>query len=255
MTVADLTLGAAGANVLADLSELFSLGAEGRLASRFAFSDHDERNGLIGVADAEGQQRAELSFTLAAQAVPCLSPQAMVASDRGLVRASALRPGMRIVTRDNGLQELAWIGYRRFDWRALGLAPQLLGPVLIRKGALGADLPEADVLVSPNHRFLTTDVAAGTLQSGRLIAAADLVGRPGIERASVAQVTYVQLLLARHELVMADGIWSESFQADALRLAALDPEVQADLRARFPDLVAPERADVAVRPDLGPAIG
>ncbi len=56
-----------------------------------------------------------------------------------------LRPGDRILTRDEGVQQLRWIG--ESTSRAVGR----MAPVLIRAGALNN---AADLLVSPDHRLL-----------------------------------------------------------------------------------------------------
>ena len=59
------------------------------------------------------------------------------------VAIEALRPGDKVVTRDNGLQEIRWIGSKAMSWADLMAAPHMK-PVLITQGSLGNGLPERD---------------------------------------------------------------------------------------------------------------
>ena len=77
----------------------------------------------------------------------------MIGTARGEVPVEALRRGDRLVTRDNGLRRIHWIGRRDVDYSELLVEPAL-APVLLRAGALGEGRPYRDILVSPSHRFL-----------------------------------------------------------------------------------------------------
>ncbi|MGO4854866.1 Hint domain-containing protein [Phaeovulum sp. W22_SRMD_FR3] len=190
-------------------------------------------------------------------AIPCFTPGTTLASQRGMIAVEDLQPGDQLVTRDNGLQPLLWSGRRRFDWRMLGMNP-VLRPIEIAAGALAPGLPLRKVLVSPNHRLLTRAPEAGHDEGGeRLIEARAMVGQPGITRAAVPEVSYVQLLFARHELLLGEGIWSESFQPDALRLLALGEEGLADFLAHNPEFMPDEAgcaapAYASARPHMNP---
>lgn len=146
--------------------------------------------------------------------IPCYTPGSFIATERGEVAVANLKLGDRLVTRDNGLQKIEWIGQTPYAWQDLGLNP-LLRPVLIRAGSLGSSVPERDLLVSPNHRMLL-----GQGDDEVLVAARDLTRLPGINVVSPNSVTYVQLLLSHHQAILADGAWSESFEPtmDALEI-------------------------------------
>jgi len=154
--------------------------------------------------------------------------------------------GDLVLTRDNGLQPLRWIGTRRFGWRALGLNP-MLRAVRICAGALGAGMPARDMIVSPNHRLLI--VSDG---DERLLPAYSLLGRAGISRVNASDVCYYQLMCEAHELVMVDECWSESYRATVAGLSALDGSARDQLTQILPDLssgkdgFAPVRADVPI---------
>ena len=90
---------------------------------------------------------------LFAMGVPCFAAGTLIRTERGEVRVEALVPGNRVVTADNGLQPVRWVGVRRLDAGVLDQHPALR-PVRIRRGVLGAGLPVADLVVSPQHRVL-----------------------------------------------------------------------------------------------------
>jgi hypothetical protein len=72
----------------------------------------------------------------------------------------------------------------------------------IRRGAPGRGLPRRDLRVSRQHRLWL---------DGRLIAAASLVGRPGIARDDrCVPLTYRHLLCDSHEFLFAEGAPAES---------------------------------------------
>ncbi|ETD84405.1 Hint domain-containing protein [Rhodobacter capsulatus] len=214
---------------------------------RLQFDGYDGLGGRAEGRDAAGGQIFALDLAQIAAAVPCFTATSLIATGQGGVPVSELVPGARVITRDNGMQELLWVGRRRFGWQALGLNP-LLRPVRIAAGALGQGLPERDMLVSPNHRFLTCLPGGG--ESGeRLTMARDLVGLDGITLHPAAQVDYWQLLFAHHELVVADGAWSESFLPTEASLAALESDSRDAVTRALPGLAAPDHPGaVAVRP-------
>ncbi len=205
---------------------------------RFEFSSHQRSDGWLRIAGADGVVRQSHRMADFIAAIPCFTPFVALATEAGPCFAGALKPGQRVMTRDHGLQEVRWVGRRSFDWRALGLNPALR-PVRIAAGALGDGMPAADMLVSPNHRFLAAAPGQALNDATeRLWQARRLVGQAGIARTDCRAVDYVQVLLDRHELVLAEGCWSESFQPSGPRLAALAPEARDDLVAQLPDLAA-----------------
>lgn len=201
--------------------------------TRFQFHGYAGEDGSCEARDAEGQALIAADLRQILAAVPCFTSETLVATGQGLCAVGSLTPGARVITRDSGLQELRWIGRKRFGWRGLGLNP-LLRPVRIAAGALGGGVPERDMVVSPNHRFLTRLPGEG--ESGeRLTMARDLIGLDGVRPENCTGVEYWQLLFARHELVLADGGWSESFQPTAASLAAIGVGRLSDLPASLSD--------------------
>lgn len=218
-------------------------------AVRLVYAETDASHGRVEPLDTENRTAGETGFAGLLARVPCFTPGTLIATERGEWPVEALRPGDRVVTRDNGLQPVLWTGGSAYGWRDLGLLP-VLRPVLIRAGALGDGLPLRDLLLSPNHRILVRSRSdAGAVTGEALVAALDLVGRPGIEVVAPAAVSYLQLLFARHEAILADGVWSESFQAGTAALAAMPDTARDAVRAVLPDLGQADGAPLApVRP-------
>ena len=169
---------------------------------------------------------------------PCFTPGALVATPRGPVAVEDLRPGDRVMTRDNGACEIAWAGRSPVSQADLAAKPRLR-PVRIRAGALGNGLPERDMMLSPNHQVLMSGRRAQLYFAEHevLLAAKHLVGRPGITRVlPESGVDYVHFMFERHEVVLADGVWSESFQPGDQSLAGLDEDQRHELLTLFPSL-------------------
>ncbi|MGL4320732.1 MAG: Hint domain-containing protein, partial [Paracoccaceae bacterium] len=113
-----------------------------------------------------------------------------------------------------------------------------LCPVEIAAGALGDGLPLRDMLVSPQHRMLQTGTAPEIWfgMDEVLVAALHMVGLPGIRRKGAQAISYVHVMCAAHEIIMADGAWTESFQPAAAMLDEMAASARAELRAMFPDM-------------------
>ncbi len=174
----------------------------------------------------------------AAPEVICFTPETRIATPDGAKPVHELREDDVILTKDDGPQPVRWIGWRRMSGARLFAMPELR-PVRIRAGALGADMPDGDLLVSPRHRVLLTGALADALFGTPevLVAAKDLVNDRSVtvDRRSV-HVTYVHLLLDRHQIVFANGVECESFHPASTSLEAVDPDQRGSLLERVPGL-------------------
>jgi hypothetical protein len=152
------------------------------------------------------------------------------------------------MTRDGGFRPLVWVGRRDLGIVDLLVRPQLC-PVRIAAGALGGGLPRRDLVVSPQHRMLMDGARAEMLfgEPEVLVAATHLVGLPGVERLPPVAVSYVHLLFDQHEIVCAEGAWSESFQPAMPMLDEMDRLRAAEILTLFPDLAAQEAAFPSAR--------
>ena len=182
--------------------------------------------------------------------VPCFTPGTRIVTERGERRVEKLSVGDRVATRDNGLQPIRWIGQVTLTPDDLEQDPSLR-PVRIRAGAMGAGVPTRDMLVSPQHRLLLRERDLGLLFDGNemLVPAVRLLAAPGFQRRNVSAVTYIHLMFDHHELILSDGVWTESFQPGADVLSAMDEAQRGELLRLFPALSgpAPERVYPAAR--------
>ncbi|MBV6638632.1 MAG: Hint domain-containing protein [Mameliella sp.] len=147
---------------------------------------------------------------------------------RGHVRIEGLRPGDRVLTRDNGYQVLRGCLRIRPE-TAQGHA----APVRLRKGTLGRGTPDRALRAAPAQRLLIG--GPGQDQPELLVEASRLCTLPGVARLPGPGAGFIQLLFDRHELVMADGAWSESLPPPGSASSDLARSVirDRDLRTLF----------------------
>ncbi len=209
-----------------DLEIIYEQGAEG---------DEDARI-LIKTAP-NGQELGRITYTGIEQVVICFTPGTAIATPKGEVAVENLQAGDRVLTRDNGIQELAWVGQRQLSEFELARHPEWR-PVLIRAGALGPNVPEKDLLVSPNHRVLVTEARAALYfeESEVLAAAKHLTDLDGVDRVKPSGLTYVHLLCERHEVILSNGAWTESFQPGDYSLKGMGDPQRAEIYELFPEL-------------------
>ncbi|QHQ36684.1 Hint domain-containing protein [Algicella marina] len=192
-------------------------------------------------------------ITVSGDAV-CFTPGTMIETPTGPRLIEDLMPGDLVMTRDSGAKPLCWIGRRTLCRERLAENPRLR-PVLIRKGALSDGLPLRDMRVSRHHGMLVYGWRAKALFGlpEALVAAVDLINETTVVvDHEIAQVEYIHLLFDSHEIVMAEGAWSESYQPLARDLTFFDARQEREILALFPELAAGEpRAFAPARPHLG----
>lgn len=200
----------------------------------------DDGNGFSGQLtfynDSTGDY-ANVNYTDIENFVICFTPGTAIATPNGEVAAETLKEGDKVFTRDNGVQEIRWVGQKHVT--ELDFARQAsLAPVLIQKGALGNGLPERDLMVSPQHRVLLSSERAQLYFEERevLSPAVHLVGMPGISRARPAQTSYLHFLCDNHEVVLSNGAWTETFQPGVASLQGLQSAQRDEVLSLFPEL-------------------
>ncbi|SEN39859.1 Hint domain-containing protein [Loktanella fryxellensis] len=176
--------------------------------------------------------------TTARGGVICFTPGTMILTPEGPRDVASLHEGCRVQTQDDGPAEVLWIGRRRVSAARIMATPDL-APVRLRKGALDRDVPDAGLLVSPDHRVVLRGARAAALFNTAevLVAARDLVDDRHILRdRSRRDVTYIHLMLPRHQIVFANAVATESFHPAAAALDALASEDRDRLFSRMPVL-------------------
>lgn len=170
--------------------------------------------------------------------VICFTPGTRVRTPQGVRAVELLREGDLVQTRDNGPQPVMWVGSRRITGARLYVMPHLR-PVRLCPGALGIERPDQALVVSPEHRMLLRGRAARALFNTDevLVAARDLInGTTVIRDHALREVTYVHLLLPRHEILWANGVETESFFPANADLSTLEGGDRRRLLAHLPGL-------------------
>ena len=218
-------------------NDVLDLTAWGWALTNIIYDPMNPENGTVEFLDGSGAVIGSMSFTGIETVIPCFTPGTMITTQCGEVLVEDLQAGDLVMTRDNGLQPLRWVGRRQLSLADLIVNPALR-PVEIAKGALGHDLPIRDMKVSPQHRMLIEDGRAEMLfgDAEVLVAATHLRVLPGIEERLTAGVTYIHLLFDRHELICANGAWTESFQPAMRMLNGMEEAQRAEIAALFPEI-------------------
>ena len=211
----------------------------------------NHENGSVQFLDPSGHVIGAMGFTNIEKVLPCFTPGTMIVTDRGLAAVEDLLPGDLVETLDHGLQPLRWIGKCDLGIADLIVQPKLQ-PIRIGAGSLDRGLPDRDMLVSPQHRMIFDGPRAEMLfgEAEVLVAATHLTALPGIEQVQSLGVTYVHLLFDRHEIIRADGVWTESFQPADRTMSNMDNAQRAEIEALFPQLATDEHRFQSARLSL-----
>ncbi|MEL6551405.1 MAG: Hint domain-containing protein [Pseudomonadota bacterium] len=199
--------------------------------------DGDSDFGRVLYFDDEGNLEGQLTFKEIEDIIVCFTPGTAIATPRGERAVESLKPGDRVITRDNGIQEIAWTGARTLSPKELARA-QEMRPVLVKAGALGHGLPERDIIVSPQHRMLMASDKTQLYFEERevLVAAKHLVGMDGVTRLGDVETTYVHFMCESHEVVLSNGAWTETFQPGDYTLGSMGRAARDEIFALFPEL-------------------
>ncbi len=97
--------------------------------------------------------------------------------------------------------------------------------------------------MSPQHKVLVTGWRAELFfgENEVLVAAAHLVNADTIHRAPRRHVTYHHLMFDAHEILLADGVPSESFYPGDYILQ--DPDLRDEVEDLFPEMMGKAGAD------------
>lgn len=139
-----------------------------------------------------------------------------------------LRVGDVVLTRDDGPQQIRWIGQTTV--RAVGD----FAPICIRAGALHN---ENDLVVSPDHRLFIyqRSDALGAGQHEVLVRARHLVNGDTVVQQDGGFVDYFQLLFDKHQIIYAEAIAAETLLVDPRTRAMLPEELGGTPAQGVPD--------------------
>ena len=168
----------------------------------------------------------------------CLTVDTRVKTDNGWRRAGTLEPGDLVVTREDGLQPIRWVGRQTLHFQERPLLAKFR-PVQFDAGSLGDGVPRWPLTVSPQHAILLRSPFA-TLLFGEpevFVAAKHLVNG-GTIRVNLAcqEITYCHILLDTHAVILAEGAEVESLYLGEQTLLSIGAEARAEVMALFPEL-------------------
>ncbi|MEO0668563.1 MAG: Hint domain-containing protein [Pseudomonadota bacterium] len=202
----------------------------------------------IVLVEVDAQGHVEAVYLLPLAALTPKTPYALVGIDAGGARAKfahlacarftrgthitmasgaqtpieAFRVGDRVLTRNDGVQAVRWIGQSTV--RAVGD----FAPIRIRAGTLNN---AHDLVVSPDHRLFiyqrSDQLGAG--RSELLVKARHLVNGDSVTVQDGGFVDYFELLFDTHQIIYAEGIAAESMLIDTRTRPVVPDEVRAVL--------------------------
>ncbi len=161
--------------------------------------------------------------------VPCFVAGTAIRTPRGDVPIEELRPGDLVLTRDDGPQPLRWIGRREV------MATGAFAPIRISANTFGR---HGTVCVSPLHRVLIRDSLAELLFGADevLVAARDLVNDRTVRPMPGGMVNYIHILFDRHQVVLSEGLETESFLPGPQIANSFEAEMIEEIRTLFPEI-------------------
>lgn len=141
-------------------------------------------------------------------AVACYCRATLILTDNGEVPVENLKIGDFLMTMSGQLRPIKWIGRRSYGGRFLVGQNHIL-PICIKAGALDENTPKRDLWISPQHAMYL---------GGILIEASNLVNGVSVVQAErVDKVEYFHVELDSHDVIIAEGAYSESFVDDDSR--------------------------------------
>lgn len=166
----------------------------------------------------------------------CFTKGTQIQTVTGERLIESLSIGDEVITKDFGAQKVRWIGTRSLQVNHLtNIADQ---PITIKAHAFGPNTPSRDTKLSPNHAILN-DHWKASLYCGEaevLTTAKSLLNADYAFRSADTSVTYFHILLDRHNLIHANGLWSESLFLGSECMNMLAPLSRTEIFDIFPQL-------------------
>ncbi len=200
-----------------------------------------------------------VSSALTLDVVACFASGTRILTARGEIAVEELAVGDLVWSRGAGLTPVRWLGRRNLDCRRHA-RPRDAAPVRVLAGAFAPGVPHRDLLLSPDHAVFA---------EGVLIPVRYLVNGRTIRREAVGSVTYHHVELARHDVILAEGLACESYldtgnraifenapgekADDAFALGVWETDSCAKLVLKGPELATVRRRLLARAAELGHA--
>lgn len=168
--------------------------------------------------------------------VPCFTDGALVETPSGPVVIEDLNVGDLVLTVDHGPQPILWVGQRKVSVEEMRFMRHLR-PIIITPGSLGSSFPKETLALSRNHRIVLQSLKSDLLFGEReMLAPAKFLvnGRTIFEYMPRKPIVYRHLLLAKHEVLIVNGLPAESLYPGTGALTG-DQLLELDLVGHDPD--------------------
>nr|WP_253944399.1 Hint domain-containing protein [Pseudogemmobacter hezensis] len=159
----------------------------------------------------------------------CFTKGTLIQTCSGLRSVEDLAAGDLVITKDDGPQEIRWIGSKVMPARGP------MAPVLFDIGAIGNERP---LRVSQQHRMLISGWKAQLLfgEEEVLVPARHLINDHSIRIQPGGVVEYFHVMFDRHQIIFAEGVPAESFHLGDTAMSALDQAARLEILTVFPEL-------------------
>jgi hypothetical protein len=170
--------------------------------------------------------------------VPCFTAGTLIDTPSGRRMVETIQIGDLVLNDRGEAREVRWIGKRHIH-----LPPPCrvnrLRPVIIRAGAFGDGYPDKDLRLSPQHRIVVSgalcELYFGTDEV--LVAVKHLINGTTVLLDKVCtSVEYLHILLDQHDILISNGLPSESLYPGPNTLNGLDFDQRDELFEIFPEL-------------------
>ncbi len=177
--------------------------------SEVIFESQGINSVITGVNNGSYIQQYNYTITSDTATTLCFCAGTRIATPAGEVRVETLRAGDLVLTATGEAKPVRWLG--RSDVSATFADSLRSAPIRIAAGALAENLPMRDLRVSPAHAVFL---------NGILVQAAALVNGVTIVRERlIHDFSYYHVELESHELLISEGLATESFVDNIDRMA------------------------------------
>lgn len=144
------------------------------------------------------------NYVTVATGIPCFLRGTMLLTPRGEMPVNLLRAGDEVTTFTGARKRIRWIGSGRT--LVTPANAERCAPVVVRRGALGDDVPHRDLYVTRGHSLFV---------DGYLIPVEELINHRSIAWATDQRwAEYYHIELDDHDVLVADGAPAESYRED-----------------------------------------
>jgi T5SS/PEP-CTERM-associated repeat protein len=153
----------------------------------------------------------------------CYGAGTMILTDRGEIAVENLCVGDAVVTASGAHRPVIWLGHRWLACRRHA-NPHFVHPVRVSRDAFGPDAPCRDLLLSPDHAVWV---------DGALAPIRHLINETTIAQEAREAITYWHVVLADHDVIIANGLPCESYLDTGNRRAFANGGMVLDLHPDF----------------------